>query len=407
MQSSKIGKSIVESDENKRKCTEPTSEDVGLENKRQAIDSAVTMSYIEMPTEESALEKKRSEASPKVAYVDQISTAEVITISMECPLTAVGSIIGKKGANVNEINSRSGCRVVIEQRDGLPSRVNLTGPPDRLAIAMSLVSLIIKDGANALFGGESDENSPSKAGFILTSESRCAAIKVGTIIGSKGVTIAEIARRSKCKVHIIQDPPSDGNVNERQVVYSGTLEQIEEAKALVQSVIDDGASALGLPSLPPPDSASHYNKSQPQYPLKSSAPTVVEEDDIDPEKVKNVIGAKGCIISEIMRRSGCKVVINQQQKEQTHKVVYTGKICNKNISKFQNIFLLQKIKYLFSSKKKNFAILCDTAISGLLLIFDKIVFRCNFFPLKNRLTRRNLCIEFCFHYVTHLSLSHV
>ena len=326
MQASKIVNSVTEIEENKRKCTD-SSEERGLETKRQAVDTSDNMSYMEMSSEDNGIENKHQnfDASPKAGHIDQISTVEPITITMECPLTAVGSIIGKKGANVNEINSRSGCKVVIDQRDGVPARVNLTGPPERLAIAMSLVSLIIKDGANALFGGESDESATSKTGLILTSESRCAAVKVGTIIGSKGVTIAEIARRSKCKVHIIQDPPSDGNANERQVIYSGTLEQIQEAKVLVQSVIDDGATALGLPSLPPPDGATHFNKNQPQYPLKSTAPSVVEEDDIEPEKVKNVIGAKGCIISEIMRRSGCKVVINQQQKEQTHKVVYTGK----------------------------------------------------------------------------------
>ena len=319
MKSSKITKEPLESEEIKRKCSDIT-EERPIETKRQATDTSVNMSYIESTSDDGATEKKKQSVP-----VDVSSTAEPITITMECPLAAVGSIIGKKGANVNEINSRSGCKVVIDQRDGFATRVNLTGPPERLAIAMSLVSLIIKDGANALFGGESDETSPSKTGLSLTSESRCAAVKVGTIIGAKGVTIAEIARRSKCKVHIIQDPPSDGNVNERQVIYSGTLEQIQEAKVLVQSVIDEGAGALGLPSLSPSDGAN-FLKNTPVYPLKSSAPSAVEEDDIEPDKVKNVIGAKGFIISEIMRRSGCKIVINQQHKEQSHKVVYTGKL---------------------------------------------------------------------------------
>jgi rRNA processing protein Krr1/Pno1 len=326
MLSSDSTDSAIELEENKRKCAE-SSDDRCVETKRQAFDISSKMPYMEVSPEDCALESKRQqpfESSAKGAYTEAIATAEAITITMECPATAVGSIIGKKGANVNEINSRSGCKVVIDQRDGIPARVNLTGPPDRLAIAMSLVSLIIKDGANALFGGDSEDSAASKNSLNLTSESRCAAVKVGTIIGHKGVTIAEIARRSKCKVHIIQDPPSDGNVNERQVIYSGTLEQIQEAKVLVQSVIDEGAGALGLPSLPPNDSANTYNKNQPQYPLKNGSPVVVEEEDIDPEKVKNVIGAKGCIISEIMRRSGCKIIINQQPKEQTHKVVYTG-----------------------------------------------------------------------------------
>lgn len=328
MLSSKTINSAADIDESKRKPSESADERVP-EIKRHTFDSAGKMPYMDASPEVSSNDIKRQQAfetTAKAPQTEVISTAEPITITMECPATAVGSIIGKKGANVNEINSRSGCKVVIDQREGIPARVNLTGPPDRLAIAMSLVSLIIKDGANALFGGDTDDAAGSKSGLNLTSESRCATVKVGTIIGHKGVTIAEIARRSKCKVHIIQDPPSDGNLNERQVIYSGTLEQIQEAKILVQSVIDEGASALGLPSLPPSDGTNAYSKNQPQYPLKNNSPVIVEEEDIDPDKVKNVIGAKGCIISEIMRRSGCKIIIDQQHKEQTHKVVYTGTI---------------------------------------------------------------------------------
>jgi polyribonucleotide nucleotidyltransferase len=252
---------------------------------------------------------------------------EPLTVSMDCPAASVGSIIGKKGANVNEIMSRSGCRVVIDQsdqRDGYPKRVNLTGPPERLAIAMSLVSLLIKDGANALFGGVSEDKGTPAMPINLTSETRCPTVKVGTIIGSKGSTIAEITRRSGCKVHIIQDPPNDGNVNERQVVYSGSLEQMKEAKVLVQSVIDGGATVLGLPALPPSETSIPYNKSHP-YPLASPTVPLIVEDDIEPEKVGAVIGAKGHIISEIMRRAGCKVIVNQDFPEGSlHKVVYTG-----------------------------------------------------------------------------------
>ena len=62
----------------------------------------------------------------------------------------------------------------------------------------------------------------------------------------KGATIAEIMRRSSCKVRIVQEAPTDGNSQERQVVYNGTIEQINEAKALVQSVIDQGAAVLGI-----------------------------------------------------------------------------------------------------------------------------------------------------------------
>ena len=54
------------------------------------------------------------------------------------------------------------------------------------------------------------------------------------------------------------------------------------------------------------------------------APTSIEED-IEPEKVGIVIGSKGCIISEIMKKSGAKMIINQEfPKGQPHKITYSG-----------------------------------------------------------------------------------
>jgi rRNA processing protein Krr1/Pno1 len=268
------------------------------------------------------IERKRQQ---RFDMADPIAV-EPLTVTMECPSASVGAIIGKKGANVNEIMNRSGCRIVIDQsdqREGVPKRVNLTGPPDRLAIAMSLVSLIIKDGANALFGVGENEDFDGPV-VSLTSETRCPTVKVGSIIGARGATIAEITRRSGCKVHIIQDPPSDGNVNERQVIYSGTLDQMAEAKSLVLIVIADGPTALGLPELKPQENA-HKGQQQHLYPLKSAVSALVVQDDVDPEKVGTIIGSKGYIISEIMRKSGCKVIINQDfPLGIPHKVVYSG-----------------------------------------------------------------------------------
>jgi polyribonucleotide nucleotidyltransferase len=208
--------SVIES-ENKRKLEIGDSDDFGLEKKRQTL-------------------------APTPAL-------ESLTITMDCPAASVGAIIGKKGANVHEIMKRSSCKIVIDQsdqRDGAPKRVNLTGPPDKLAIGMALVSLIIKDGANALIGGQDTDDTGAPRAIPLQSESRCPKSKVGEVIGQRGVTIAEIMRRTGCRIHIIQDPPSDGNVLEREVIYSGSEEQMNEAKVLVQSIINEGASILGI-----------------------------------------------------------------------------------------------------------------------------------------------------------------
>jgi hypothetical protein len=49
------------------------------------------------------------------------------------------------------------------------------------------------------------------------------------------------------------------------------------------------------------------------------------EDDIDPERVGAVIGTKGQCISEIMKRSGCRIVINQAfPKGEQHRITFSG-----------------------------------------------------------------------------------
>jgi hypothetical protein len=49
------------------------------------------------------------------------------------------------------------------------------------------------------------------------------------------------------------------------------------------------------------------------------------EENIEPEKVGIVIGSKGSTIMEIMKKSGAKVVINQEfPKGQPHRILYTG-----------------------------------------------------------------------------------
>jgi KH domain len=57
----------------------------------------------------------------------------------------------------------------------------------------------------------------------------------------------------------------------------------------------------------------------------SNTPSVTIEETIEPEKVGLIIGTKGSMIMEIMKKSGAKVVINQDfPKGQPHKIIYSG-----------------------------------------------------------------------------------
>lgn len=156
-------------------------------NKRKSSESSIDISEVIIIN---SINLKKETANIMSSEIPAVVTTETVTVTMDCPATTVGAIIGKKGANVNEILKRSGCRVVVDQsdsRDSINKKVNLTGPPDKLTGAMQLVLLIIKDGANALFAPEFDENLATiKVPIHLTSETRCPTTKVGIIIGFKG-----------------------------------------------------------------------------------------------------------------------------------------------------------------------------------------------------------------------------
>lgn len=58
--------------------------------------------------------------------------------------------------------------------------------------------------------------------------------------------------------------------------------------------------------------------------LFSHAPVTLDEN-IEVDKVGIVIGTKGSMITDIMKRSGAKILINQDfPKGQPHRIVYSG-----------------------------------------------------------------------------------
>lgn len=94
-----------------------------------------------------------------------------------------------------------------------------------------------------LLHSSSASNSASNvaSSAIITRFMDCPQSKVGPVIGSKGVIINEMMKRSGCKMSVNQDFP-DGHP--RKVVMTGTSKQIEDAKFLVSVVISYGPNAI-------------------------------------------------------------------------------------------------------------------------------------------------------------------
>ena len=230
---------------------------------------------------------------------------ETVTVQMECPHNKVGMVIGTKGIIIQQIMQRSHCKIVVLQDgvpDGQPRSVVITGSPNDIEMAKLLVTTVINEGPSALqstaLGQDSSE--PTE-----TEEMSCPQDKVGLVIGSKGVIIQDIMRRSCCKIIVNQDFP-DGEP--RLVVITGRPAQIEVAKSLLALVIANGPNALNQCGV-----------------AGNSGNLITDEMDCPQDKVGIVIGAKGVVVQEIMRRCGCKIVIHQDFPEgHPRKVVFTG-----------------------------------------------------------------------------------
>lgn len=239
------------------------------------------------------------------------SSAEntLATEEMDCPQAKVGTVIGARGIIVQEIMRRSGCKIVVNQDgfpDGVPRRVVFTGLPSQIQVGKQLVAAVIAEGPSAIQTAGVGDGSDGAA--LQISEMDCPPEKVGIVIGSRGVIIQDIMRKSGCKIVVNQHVPAGSPCI---VQITGKAFQIAEAKRLVTAVIENGPLALA--------NMDHGSATG------ADLDVATEEMDCPAEKVGIVIGAKGVIVNEIMRRSGTKVVINQDVPAgQPNIVVITG-----------------------------------------------------------------------------------
>lgn len=133
------------------------------------------------------------------------------------------------------------------------------------------------------------EKRHSKSPFdenIVTQEISCPVNRVGALIGAKGCNTHEILKRAGCKVKVSQD---DGDLLEyNTVVLTGTQVQVDEGRALAEQLIQQG-----------------------WFDGEGTVKIVADNFNIDPERTKEIIGTKGSIVGDIMKRTCCKVPIDQ------------------------------------------------------------------------------------------------
>lgn len=283
-------------------------------NKNRTSNASPFLSVIPTPTNSSGV--------PVSASTDNNNNATaLITVNMSCPQDRVPALIGPKGVTVQSIIKQSGCnKIFVDQDfpDGVPRQVNITGKPQSVSIAVSLVTQLLAEGSLVISPGELPTVVPSEDLPVMV----CPHSKVASLIGPQGGHVNEIMRRSGARVQVIQEGVPDGV--DRKLSFSGTTEQVLEARQLVQQLLIEGPTFLFATLLA---SGATYTGPQLVSGMVAQTPSgsLIAEDDIQPEKVRVVIGSKGVTINEMMARSGCRININQNfPLGMPHRINYCG-----------------------------------------------------------------------------------
>jgi len=152
----------------------------------------------------------------------------------ELPRNHVGSIIGKGGEMIRDLQARSGCFIVVDNQDAksrLPPMITYRGKCiEDINFAKSLVSMLCnnqKDKVELALGQAS-----MKQMQVHKSDA-------GRIIGRRGKMINELQVESQARIQIDHSGKKvDGN-NSRLVIITGTEEAVVNAEKMVEKLLND------------------------------------------------------------------------------------------------------------------------------------------------------------------------
>ncbi len=222
--------------------------------------------------------KRIIEIGPTAIHVNSLTGGPTITTVIEANQSQIGKIIGTGGANIKEIQSKSGARVQIDQDypPDVPRKVNITGTSTAVNIAVQMVQGIMNTGhLNHSLGTPSPalttpapsyqpyQQPPANiyggapAGEVRNTMDVAKAI-IGKIIGKGGETIQLIQKKSGCKVTVDQQVPEGYPC---KVNFVGTAQTVAIAQHLVQEImigVPTHKIGANLPNNVPPTAAAAY-----------------------------------------------------------------------------------------------------------------------------------------------------
>ncbi len=289
-----------------------------------------------------------------IPVASDTATGPEIVSYMDCPHDKVKLVIGAKGVIIKNIMKRSKTTIIIDEKfpEGHPRKVEIRGKADHILVAKQLIACVIEHGPTILdedkSGATASIEGRVKSGTVLSSATKsrspdqlsgeivsilCPADKISIVIGAKGVIINEISRRSNAQISIDEDPrnsiaetakallsetinSSDSNElsDLRRIEIRGTLEEIEVAKGLIESVVANGPNVLYAA-----DAIKVNDELKIPTAVKKSLEIACPKD-----KVGALIGSKGIIIKEIMKKSNTQISVAEEVIQHDFSPIHGG-----------------------------------------------------------------------------------
>lgn len=189
------------------------------------------------------------------------------TLEFKVPNTQVPLIVGRNSVTLKSIEDKSGTKIRFREGDEENQICSIKGKSSNVKIAKELVDV---EGAKPT---------------VITEELMVSTLSCGKIEGYCGSVLSEICQKSSAKVWI--DPGTRKVQGEnRRVLITGTAEQVELAKKLIDKKIKEPA-----PQTEPPASDEQKKSPRPSpYASNSSITTTESPREImlpSPEKLKS------------------------------------------------------------------------------------------------------------------------
>lgn len=160
-------------------------------------------------------------------YQSEGVTGRMVLIEVKIPRDSVGIVIGRQGANIREIQAKTGTR--INFKDELETEefrvAAIRGLPDSAQMAEILIHQTIAQ-------------QPRVEKVTITVPSRT----VGSIIGRNGDTIRSISRASRCKV----DVERHNKAYDTKIELCGSTESIESARKMIEEKVEEDTAMREL-----------------------------------------------------------------------------------------------------------------------------------------------------------------